>query len=258
MIEFKHKPIEYYIELMKRKKYFAFPGYSDAEWFSILGERIGHTTGLGQVLDATHGGKLLDVFERRADDPRWMFAVPECLWDFPQLKTVEGNRIENLMRGRQISCPFYERDMVTDNLARRAGLYPLVKQARKMQTVMIGPVEFYPQMFQSLKLKRFVLIPSPNLHMKNNGIEKCVETVLGGISQRRSSTEDALYLISAGVSAAVIIDRLYQVLPNNFYFDCGSIWDAFVGIGGQREWRADLYASPERLEQWKRKNLNAE
>jgi hypothetical protein len=99
---------------------------------------------------------------------------------------------------------------------------------------------------------KFVGIESPNLHMTDRGIDNAYsETIL-----RTNWSQDSLFLVSAGVSAAVIIDRLYDELPNNFYFDCGSMWDAFVGIGGQREWRQELYNNPTELERWKHDNTN--
>jgi hypothetical protein len=67
--------------------------------------------------------------------------------------------------------------------------------------------------------------------------------------------KSAVYCVSAGVSAAIIIDQLHDTLPDSCLLDCGSIWDAFVGIGGQRQWRAELYANPKAWERWKRKNL---
>ena len=237
------RPIEWYVRKLEKGNYFAFPGYSDAEWFSMMGIREGQKTGLGQLMTREHGRRLLDVMRRRVDDPKWLFAVPECLWRIPQF---EKTSIDSFLQEEGIDLKYaYERDMVLDDLARDAGLYPLIKQLQEMDTVVIGPKELEkPLTF--LDYKAFIPITSPNLHMEKGGIEHAVVRALG---------YDAVYLISAGVSAPVIIDQLYKDNPNAFYIDCGSIWDAFAGIGGQRTWRADLYGDSFKLQEWKRKNL---
>jgi len=58
------------------------------------------------------------------------------------------------------------------------------------------------------------------------------------------------------MSSAIMIGKLHGKVKEAFFLDCGSIWDAFVGIGGQRDWRKNLYNNPKDLEDWKRRNLN--
>jgi len=60
---------------------------------------------------------------------------------------------------------------------------------------------------------------------------------------------------SAGVSAAVIIDKLHDEIPDSFFIDCGSIWDAFARVGAQRAWRGKLYENDKAYDQWVRKNI---
>ena len=35
-----------------------------------------------------------------------------------------------------------------------------------------------------------------------------------------------------------------------FAIDMGSTWDSFVGIGGQRAWRGQLYSDPRKYQAW--------
>lgn len=242
------KDILYYVSRLKNRQYFAFPGYSDAEWYCMMGLRAGGTTGLGQTISVKHGSKLTDVMKRRYLDKNWLFAVPKVL---PTLPLFTEYPIDTFLKenGFPDDITFYERDMVLDDLAKNAGLYPLIKQLQKMDSILIGPTDLKELEF--LDYKRHVVIESPNLHMSTNGISNAVEEVV-----RKSNIPNGIVcLVSAGVSAPVIIDRLYSLNPSAFYIDCGSIWDAFVGIGGQREWRARLYRSPEKLKQWRDKNL---
>lgn len=235
--------IDYYVDRLKKGRYFCFPGYSDAEFFCMMGIRLGHSTGLGQILDGEHGKKLLDVMQRRQHDPRWLFAIPKCLWGLPQFS--EG-RIDTFLQRNNVDIHGYERDMVLDDLAKNAGLYPLISQLKKMDTVVIGPRELTKGSLSFLNCRGYVEIPSPNLHKDTATLEYTSSMRLG---------KDKVILVSAGVSSPIIIDRMYEICPDNFYIDCGSIWDTFAGIGGQRQWRADLYKDKDAYYKWCMKNI---
>ena len=231
------------IRRLHHNQAFSLAGYSDAEWYCILGQREGEKTGLGQVLSAAHGQRLLDVLRRRQDDPRFLLAIPKCLYNLPSFCNGE---IDWFLGSQGIRIEAHERDMLTDDLAREAGLYPLIEELCHHRVVLIGPEPLRACGF--LRYQHFVPISTPNLHHESDGIERAV-------AGAKRFNKRAVFCISAGVSAAVIIDQLYDWRPGNWYIDCGSIWDAFVGIGGQRQWRAELYADAEKWVEWKRKCL---
>lgn len=243
------KPIEWYVDKLKNDEYFSLAGYSDAEWYCILHHRVGTATALGQIITEEHGEKLEDVLVRRHGDARFMFAMPSCL---RQLPAFRSSRIERHINHKLKLWEFeaYERDMVTDDLARDAGLHPFIEQLQKMNVVIIGNEALRGLEF--LKYKHFVEISSPNLHMENDGILNAAMEASFGYG------EPGVYLISAGVSTAIIIDLLHDAILDSWFIDCGSIWDAFVGIGGQREWRAKLYEDEDKYQKWLNKNLHGE
>lgn len=242
------KTIEWYIEKLKNNEYFSLAGYSDAEFFCMMGIRIGGSTGLGQKLTREQGEILKEIMQRRQSDPRFMFAIPKCLWDIRGLK---WHKIDDWVKENNINIEAYERDMVTDDLAEAAGLYPFIKQLQQMRTVVIGPVELASLNFLGNVFT--ITIPTPNLHLDFDALQYAIDGAWQFWDD--CGREPLVYLISAGVSAAPIIDELHDEIPNAWFIDCASIWDAFVGIGGQREWRAKLYKDPKKLEEWKRKNL---
>lgn len=236
--------IGHYLAMLHAGQRFSMAGFSDAEWYCILGLRHGEKTGLGQVLDSGHGQLLLGILRQRQSDPRWIFAVPKCLYGLPSFCNHE---IDWFLGRENIRIEAQERDMLTDDLAREAGLYPLIERLQHMRVGMVGPAELKGCHF--LGYRRFVEIATPNLHQEPGGIDRAVAEV------KRYDRAGMVWCVSAGVSAAVIIDRLHDWRADNWYIDCGSIWDAFVGIGGQRQWRAELYADVEAWVAWKRKCL---
>ena len=231
--------MNHYLKWMVDGHHFAFAGFSDAEWYCMMGLREGERTGLGQIISAEHGKLLFDVMKRRKNDERFLFAIPECIKEIPGL----CNGDPDWFLGRNdIRIVGYERDRVTDDLAKAGKLYPFIRQLQDMNVVMIGPAphrkcEFF------LRYKHFVEIESPNLHLNPGGIERAVKEAIGYY-------QPAVYLVSAGVSAAVIIDRLYGKIEGSWFFDCGSMWDGFAKTGEQRQWRADLYRKPKDWRRW--------
>lgn len=248
-MKFKYEPIAYYIDRLKSGDHFAQAGYSDAEWYCMIRYSLGTRTGLGQVLDAKTGDRLLDVLKRRQNDPRWLFAAPDCLWKPGVLPAKRVREFNTLMSKHYLKIDWYERDMITDDLTKQANLFPFISQLQKMNTVLIGPNEL--SSISCLGNNVHIPISSPNLHLKGpkDDIENAVDRAYA------VATSGAVFLVSAGVSAALIIDQLYSLMPFAFFFDCGSMWDAFVGIGMQRGWRAELYRDPKQVERWKNDNL---
>jgi len=143
---------------------------------------------------------------------------------------------------------FYERDMVTDDLARDAGLYPFISQLQEMDVYIIS--NFRLRDLHFLKYKKFFELDSDyNFHMRKGAIDEMVNRIL-------DFGKPGVYLFSCGMSDAVMIHKLHNKIKNAFLLDCGSIWDAFLGHGGNRTWRQELYKDPRKLEEWKRKNLH--
>lgn len=209
----------------------------------MLGLREGGRTGLGQILSAEHGEKLLGTLVHASKTPNYLCGVPKCV---PQLPGLCDGEIDYYLGQHQIRIEAYERDQITDDLAARAGLFPLIQVLQRRPIYIVGNSALRGLDF--FKYRDFFEISTPNFHLEIDGIENLCQQIVG-------KNQEGTYLVSAGVSAAVIICNLQQRMPRSTFLDCGSIWDAFVGIGGQREWRADLYANPQALERWKELNL---
>jgi hypothetical protein len=256
-VVYREKPIQFFTDKINRGEPFAQVGYSDAEWYCILGKRTGEKTGLGQVITTKQGNKLLDVIVRRHFEPRWYFAMPAALWD-GSVPITEGDKVGQFLMKKGITLTVYERDMITDDLARDAGLYPLIQAIQKFKGFIyfVGPQPVCDVIGEVIKATIGTFsIPTPNLHLDKKETGKVVQDMIQVLGAKKWDPP-VLMLVSAGVSAATLIDTAYSINRYNLYFDCGSIWDAFVGIGGQRQWRADLYADPNKWIAWKEKNIH--
>lgn len=228
-------PIEWYIEQMREP--FSFPGYSDAEWFCLVGERHGNRTGYGQLLTDAANDLLLNTLRLSG---RMFPAIPKQILSFPQGPRIREFSFNTLLN----KVEFYERDMVTDDLARDAGLAPLIQKLRTMRVGLVGnpalaSLDVFP-------IHRFYPTDAQDFHLNRKGMQAIVHSIL--------NVKDCdIYLFSSGISAACMIGMLHGKVCATL-FDCGSMFDAFVGIGGQREWRQKLYEDPGALQDWKRKN----
>lgn len=233
-MEILEKDIHWYINKMRKGEHFSFPGYSDSEWFCILGHREGTRSGYGQLHTEAVGGRLEYGLRHKQN---FYPAFPKALLNLPQARYIK-------QKAETFNCVWFERDMVTDDLAAEAGLFPFIKQLQDMNVYIIGNKHLRGLEF--LNYQEFFEIPEQDAHLSND-IDLVVEDIL-------NFGEEGIYLFSGGISAAMMIGELHGKI-NSTLFDCGSIWDAFVGIGGHRGWREELYKDPKLLEQWKNKNL---
>ena len=243
-MKIKELPIEYYIERLRKNEYFSFPGYSDAEWIAMLKTSIGNQTAAGQLWTDEIGDQLLTSIKAHRKDPSFMPAYPKIInqWGL-------GKEIEKFMYSHGLhNTTFYERDMVTDDLAAEAGLAPFIKQLRLMDVYLVGNITLRGLHFLNYK-KHFVTETLYNFHVETRAIKTMVNDIL-------EFGKPGVYLFSVGMSDAVMISELHGKMKDSFLIDVGSMWDAFVGMGGNRTWRQELYKDPKKWVEWVTKNLD--
>lgn len=232
------KSLSWYADKIRNDEIFSFPGYSDVEWNCMFSKNIGEYSALGQLQTEEIGKELIKSMKVR--DKNYLKAMPECLFDIPGWKKED---IDNFCVNHSIYPEFYERDMVLDIAAENAELKPLIDAVKNKPVHFIGNKELRRV---PIKYDTFFEISTPNFHLEGKTNE-LVERVL-------TKNREGVYFISAGVSAAVIISKLHGMIPA-WFIDTGSIWDAFVGIGGQRDWRAQLYKNKKLWKKWIQKNV---
>lgn len=62
------RPIEYYVNRIKNKDYFSFPGYGDSAWICMLKEkvRLGTRSGFGMLHTEETGDALIESLARKS------------------------------------------------------------------------------------------------------------------------------------------------------------------------------------------------
>ena len=63
----RNRTINYFVDKLRGKEPFAQVGYSDAEWYCMVGARTNRPTGLGQIITKKQGEILLDIMKRRQE-----------------------------------------------------------------------------------------------------------------------------------------------------------------------------------------------
>lgn len=246
-MEFVEKPMSYFIERLASGQSFSLPGFSDAEWIAMLQRRQGEITALGQEFTAEIGARLEAAFQSHREDETYMRAVPKALRQIGPIADDVDSYIKN--HGME-TIPLYERDLVTDDLAEKAKLWPFINQLRQMRTVVVSHAAIRGIRWV-LHYDAFIEISTPNFHKEDGGIERVVEEC---IDVYKKLDKPVVFLFSAGMSAAAMIHLLHDRVKGSYLIDVGSMWDAFCGVGEQRTWRAKLYADPVQYEHWVLKN----
>jgi hypothetical protein len=222
-------PISWYVDKLKNDEYFSQGMYGDAEWIAIFHDKIGGCNAEYTV----YTKELCDSLENslKYTEEGFYFSAPSIL-KHPSV-AMEG-KIDEVT-----SIEFVEKDEPWDVQSRLGGLVPFIKQIQSMRTCIISNVAL--RKLQFLNYNYFIEVSYPNCDLEIDIVMAQVENI----------GDNCVYLISAGLPAAIIAQNIHSKYKNVFALDVGSIWDAFIGIGAQRGWRKELYSDPNKYQEWK-------
>ena len=227
-------PLSWYVEKLKNNDHFSLGRYGDGAWIAINGRDLGKKNAEGSVFTEEMGKMLKDSLEYKSSN--YYLSTPAII-HHPELKQIKA------YASRATQRPFIDCD-VWDREARVGGLVPFIQQIQKMKTCIISNTHLRGLNF--LGYDHFVEIPMIN----------CLSEIDRVIDEVKQIGNNCVYLVSAGQPAVLITQKIHALFPHVFALDVGSIWDAFVRIGGQRGWRRQLYENADRYQAWK--NLYAE
>ena len=224
------KPLEFYVNKLKKKEYFSIGAYGDGEWIAILHERVGLQNTEGTIYTSELCRELKESLNFQSDN--FLFSTPVGLRDGKETGIGE----KKIDRASPPGIEFYEKDM-WDREARLGGLVPFIKQLQKMNVVVISNKALRKLPFYD----HFIEVSYPNCYEEKERITK--EIIEYGKS--------GVYLFSCGLPASIFVQSVHGKIRRSWFLDVGSIWDAFVGIGEQRGWRKELYKDKLKYGEWK-------
>lgn len=228
-------PLEWYTNKLANKEYFSMGMYGDGEWMAIFKDRVGFGNAENTIYTPELCEELRESLKFKSDN--FLFSSPAILKSAKDTHIGE-KKIDETLKEIGADVEFYEKDM-WDREVRSGGLLPFIKQLQKMNVVIISNEALRGLTF--LKYDHFVEIPYPNCHLEmDRVVNECLDYGKPGV-----------YLIAAGLPAALFAQKLHDRIPSSWFLDLGSIWDAFVGIGAQRGWRGEMYADEVKYNNWK-------
>lgn len=233
-------PHEYWLARIEKGDIFSIGSYGDGEWEAIFHQKIGGMNAEGTIYTQELCDDLSESLKFKS--PHFYFSSPAGL-KRADWTGIGEEKIDRYLASQDVAIDFVEKD-TWDKAVREGRFAPFIRQLRKMNVVVIGNKHLRGLNF--LKYDKFVEVSYPNCHLE---VDRVVEECL-------AYGKPGVYLFSAGLPAALMVQKLHGKIPDSWFLDIGSVWDAFVGIGAQRGWRAELYADEEKYKAWRALNLS--
>ena|SRR3990167_9426795 len=234
-----NKPLDWYIEKIKNKEYFSQGMFGDGEWEAIFHTRVGLSNAEETKYTPELCAELKKSLHFKADN--FFFSVPQGL-DRPEV--FGPSRINNFLRLEGLNIEFYEKDM-WDQAMKSGELKKFIDLLRTQNVCIISNKALRGLHF--LGYDKFIEISYPNCYLDGSLDRAYDEAIAYG--------KPGVYIIAAGLPAALLVQKLHGKIPNSWFLDLGSIWDGFVHIGAQRGFRAALYEDKKKYFEWFDRNL---
>ena len=217
MIEIEDRPLEWYVDALKRKEYFSFPRFGDGEWFAII--RGGGTMSARlQKIDHKIQRDMTEALLRFASTPGIVFGMQRNVMRRRRLR----ESVTRFVAEHKLGISWVLADVL--HFASRDGLlYPLLEQLRKMKVVVIGPCFLLSGQNELFNYHAFVGVPPRECYSSKAQIMSDI------LSIHRETSEDMVYSFSCGLLAETLILELHERMSGNFLIDVGSLWDVFCG-----------------------------
>ncbi len=228
--------VSWYVEKIKKGEPFSIGMYGDGEWQCIFNKAF--NDGFRENCEGTTYTKELSesmLGSLKFNEPNFYFATSGMLWD-GDFKRY-GKLIDKLT-----NIEFHEKGVWNEAMY-KCELYEFIKEARNHNVCIVGNKNLKKLTF--LKYKKFIEVGYPNCYGEmDRAIRECLDYGSPGI-----------YIFACGIPATLFVQKLHNKIKDSWFLDTGSIWDTFVGIGGQRATRRELYQNPEQWKEWRDNTL---
>lgn len=228
-------PLEWYIQELEQNRPFSLAHYGDGEWLAVFKDRLNGQNAEGTVYTNPLCDELLQTLRYKADN--FHFATPD---DLKHVGIVEP--IDAFLKAQGLDIVFLEKD-VWNASVRDGVLGPFIKAVRGLNLCFVSNEAMRGLYF--LNYRSFVDVGYPNAYER---IDQAVEEAL--------KADAEVYIVAMGLAGPCFVRRMHEKVGDKaFIIEVGSIFDGFVGMGGQRGWRAEMYADPRKVMAWRTKNL---
>lgn len=233
-------PIQFYIDKIEANEYFNLGHYGDGEWQCIFNKWKGS---FNQNCEGTKYTKELTedmVKSLQFKQPNFYFATDDFALSGMQ---NYNHMIDDVQKILKIDIPFVNKHVWHKEMC-DANLTGFIKALLKKNVVIVSNKMLRGLTF--LKYDKFVEIGYPNCYADlERATQECLDYGKPGV-----------YIFACGIPATLFVQKLHGRIPNSWFLDLGSIWDSFVGIGGQRPTRREWYLHPEEWKEWRDKILD--
>ena len=197
----RREPLDFYVDKLARNEYFSLTRWGDGELLCMWGRKGKNSNGCDYSPDLfidLHGAM-------HHKEHNFIYGLQHVL-------PGDMERAEKLY-----PVEWFDSEVFGEALA-EGKLFPLIKQLRKMNTVVIGNSSIKQMVKEVIGCTKFIEVPPANaLLEKDKVIADCMRLA------------PACFLFSCGMAANVFVSELHDI-EKSFFIDLGHIWDAFAGI----------------------------
>lgn len=193
--------------------------WGDGEWHAILGHPGQNCD--GQVYKAALRTALADVLCRQ---PRYLLGLQPLVID------LLGSEVVAWLARRHLAFDWVDGDLFVT--ASQAGtLTPFVSALSQRRTLLVGPSHL--EALYLFPRVGHVIVPARNAFAVYASLER---QVLAAVEKMDAD----VVVLSAGMSANLLVDVLARTHPAVSALDCGSLWEPYVGLVTRTYHRAIL------------------
>lgn len=218
-------PVSWYVDKLNNNEPFSVAHYGDGEWqaiFNTIGDKF-KANCEGTLYTPELSQKMRESLDFKSDN--FYFATPD-------FNVIEGYKHYVTMIDRITDIEFYDKQIWNEAMW-KCELYPLIKALRSKNVCIISNKMLKGLTF--LNYDHFIEIDYPNCY---SNLEETTKEIL-------EYGKEGVYIFACGIPASLFVQSVHGKIPNSWFIDFGSIWDGFVGIGGQRPTRREFYLHPE-------------
>ena len=205
---FARLPLSWYVTMLACGATFSLARYGDGELACMSGAEGVNTDGCRYSPDLA------------ADLRRSLTRTDaDFLYGLQRVLPTDVPRLCSLRSGPWVDSEVFGRALLS------GGLFPLIDQLRRMETVLVGNAGLRPAA-ALIGCGRFIETPEKDTYEVKDQI----------IRELLAHPTPAVFLFSCGMTAKVMIAELHGRLGSSWLLDLGHLWDVFVG----RRSRAEL------------------